>query len=77
MLNAKDMNRFYVSSDNISKPISMGHNAAWTRKNLEEAVEHAKQLLAEDSRKQCVAIVEITHIVTRQNLPIKVTKVKR
>lgn len=77
MLNAKDINRFYVASDNISAPIANGNNANWTRKTFDDAVKHARELLAGDSRKQCVAIVEITHIVTRTELPIKVTKVKR
>lgn len=75
--NKQKINRFYVASDNISRPIAQGINANWSKATIEAAVSHAKQLLAADPTKECVAIVEITHIVTRQDLPIKVLKLKK
>jgi hypothetical protein len=76
-INKQKINRFYVASDNISRPIAQGGNADWSRATFDSAVTHAKQLLANDPRRECVCIVEITHIVTRQDLPIKVLKLKK
>lgn len=76
-LNKQKIRRFYVSADTISRPISIGENDRWTHDTVEQAIDHAKKILAHDPNKPCVAVVEITHIITRQDLPVKVLKLKK
>lgn len=75
--NKQKINRFYVASDNISKPIAQGINAGWSKPTFAEAEAHAKTLLANDPSRECVAIVEITHIVVREDLPVRTFKLKK
>lgn len=72
-------NLFYVGHPKISAAISRGFNDPWTKATEEEAVEHAKKLLNEDSihrptSRECYVVVKIVRIIRRKRSPIEVVK---
>lgn len=76
-INKMKINRFYVAADKIAAPIFNGQNDFWTKATIEQAIQHGKDLLAERPHIQGVAIVEITHIIMREDIPVRVLKLKR
>lgn len=76
-VNKSKIHKFYIAADKIADAIANGNNDHWTKNTIDEAVAHGQRLLAERPHLKCVAIVEITHIITRQDLPIKVLKLKK
>ena len=64
-------NKFYVAAD---KMIDDPEN--WRRNSFNAAVGHAKQILTRDIYKKEVLIVKVVAIVTREEAPVKIEKVK-
>lgn len=72
----KKLNKYYVGAEHISDAFAAGENDDWTHPTEQAAINHAKELLAEDTERESVIIVKITHIVRRKNRPVIVQKVR-
>lgn len=68
------LNKFYVGAAHIGAAISMGTNAEWSKPTFEAAVKHGKEIMETDN-KDCVVIVQIVAVLTREPNPIRVKKV--
>ena len=74
-LNKQKINKFYVGAADIAAAIDSGSNTDWTHKTEEAAVNHAKRIIRNEDR-ECVIIVQITHVIKRADQPIQVYKIK-
>ena len=70
---------WYVGSEKIFQRSYQGKDSiatTWAKESLDQAVEHAKKILAKNPAQECCFIVEIVAEVTREFPPVKVTKVE-
>jgi hypothetical protein len=72
----KNIRKFYVGAEHIGEQIVNGDNDAWTHKTLDEAIEHAKEILNDDDSRECAVVVEIKCIVRRAQTPLVVERLK-
>lgn len=72
---AKKINKFYVAAAHIAESVRQGVNDSWTHPTLKKAIDYAKTIMHDEDR-DCVVIVQMTHIIRRERAPIKVEKLK-
>lgn len=73
MLKKREIHQYYVGATHIGEAIGQGHNDSHTRKNLDAAIEMAKDKL-ENETTECVIVVKIVAVIHRKAQPIVVEK---